>query len=446
MTALHPGTTSFPLPDPAPLADAAPLPDLPGGAVDELEVAARLEASGLSDRSARARHGAADVFALAAVLHSSQDGPLADGPRRPTPSGLLDSLRRAVLLVSGVMLAAAVLDILDLTTRLVWVVGVTGWVGGQLVAAIAWTRLGRGQGPEGLRRAAPAALLVLVVAAVAPALLSGSAPGVAGTVLCIVWAAYASAVSLLVCADRTDLALGTVLLGLVPVTVALATDQAWSPTVIVASAAAAAGGVIVLAGRLVVTAGRPALPARGDWRAAAPAAAQAALLAASLLALLQTVPDRSTTPLVVASVVGAAAADPAIVLLRARLRWSAARLYRLSAAARSARRAALAAAAGTTFASALAAVAVVLVLRAGTPDWPATVVPAAAFTALATTSAALTAFGAPWRAVLAAALTAAYALPALFSVAVATVALFPVCLVGAVALLLYRVSDPRVVA
>jgi hypothetical protein len=437
MTAVRP-TPSLP--------DAASLPDLPGGAVDELEVAARLEASGLSDRSARSRHGAADVFALAAVLHGNSAEPRTEGRRRPTPLGLLDSLRRALLLVGGVLLAAAVLDVLNLSTGLVWVVGVTGWVGGQFVSSIAWSRLGRGQGPEGLRRAASAALMVLAVAALAPALLSGTAPGVAGTLLCLVWSAYASAVSLLVCADRTNAALATVLVGLVPVSVALAAGQAWSPAAILISAAAAAGGVIVLALRLLRTAGRPALPERSDWRAAAPAAAQAAFLAASLLALLQTVPVESTTPLVVASVVGAAAADPAIVLLRARLRWSAARLYRLSAAARSARRAAVLAAAGTTLASALAAVAVFLVLRAGTPDWPATVVTAAAFTALATTSAALTAFGAPWRAVLAAALTAAYALPALFSVTLATAVLFPVALVGAVTLLLYRVSDPRVVA
>ncbi|MCW2634831.1 MAG: hypothetical protein JWQ99_1198 [Blastococcus sp.] len=428
------------------LHDAASLPELPGGAVDELEVAARLEASGLSDRSARSRHGAADVFALAAVLHGSRSEPRPEGRRRPTPSGLLDSLRRALLLVGGVLLAAAALDVMNLSTGLVWSVGVTGWVGGQFVSSIAWSRLGRGQGPEGLRRAASAALLVMVVAALAPALLSVSTPGAASTLLCLVWAAYASAVSLLVCADRTNAALATVLVGLVPVSVALAAGQAWSAATILISAAAAAGAVIVLAVRLLRTAGRPALPERSDWRASAPAAAQAAFLAASLLALLQTVPVESTTPLVVASVVGAAAADPAIVLLRARLRWSAARLYRLSAAARSARRAAVMAAAGTTLASALAAVTVFLVLRAGTPDWPATVVTAAAFTALATTSAALTAFGAPWRAVLAAALTAAYALPALLSATLATAVLLPVALVGAVTLLLYRVSDPRVVA
>jgi hypothetical protein len=440
MTALHtdPSTPFLP--------DAVPLPDLPGCAVDELEVAARLEASGLSDRSARARHGAADVFALAAVLHGSQAGPTADPVRRAVPWGLLDSLRRALLLVSGVLLAAAVLDVLDLATGMVWVVGVTGWVGGQLVSSIAWSRLGRGQGPDGLRRAAWAALLVLVVAALAPTLFSGAAPALTGTLLCLVWAAYASAVSLLVCAGRTNAALATVLVGLVPVSIALAGGEAWSPVVILASAAASACGVIALAVRLVLAAGRPARPARSDWRAAVPAATQAALLAASLLALLQTVPDGSTTPLVVASVVGAAAADPAIVLLRAHLRWSAARLYRLSAAARSARRAAVMAAGGTTLASALAAVAVVLVLRAGTPDWSATVITAAAFTALATTSAALTAFGAPWRSVVAAGLTAAYALPALYSVGLATAVLFPVALIGAVALLLGRVSDPRVVA
>jgi hypothetical protein len=204
--------------------------------------------------------------------------------------------------------------------------------------------------------------------------------------------------------------------------------------------------VVLRAVRTVVSAGGPQLPDGADAQAAAPALGQAALLAVSLLVLLQTVPERDATPLVVASVVGAAAADPAIALLHTWLRRSVARVHHVAVAARRARRAAVLAAAGTAFVSALAAVSVVAALQAGFPDWPSTVGPAAAYTALATTSAALTAFGAPWRAVVAAALAGAYAVAALLSGMVAVVVVFPVALIGAVALLLHRVSDPRVVA
>ncbi|MCW2699431.1 MAG: hypothetical protein JWQ45_966, partial [Blastococcus sp.] len=107
---------------------------------------------------------------------------------------------------------------------------------------------------------------------------------------------------------------------------------------------------------------------------------------------------------------------------------------------------ALTAAAGTALVSALAAVGVVVSVHAGFPSWPAIVGPAAAYTALATTSAALTAFGAPAKAVVTAALAGGYAVSALLSPVAAVVAVFPVCLVVAVGLLMHRISDPRVVA
>jgi hypothetical protein len=423
-----------------------PLETLSSGAVDVLDIAARLEASGMTDRMARQRHGLPDVFSLAATLHQGPGGS-SPGADTMAASGLGEAVRRAVLLVAGVLLAAAVLTNLDLPPISVWVVGMSGWIGGQTVAAIAWTRLGWGQAASGLRRGAAATLLVLPVAAAAPGLVTmDAATAPASTALAIVWVAYATSVSLLVCARRTHLALAVVMVGLVLVCIAVLARQSWSPVAVLVAAALAAGVVVVLAVRTVLRAGRPALPDRIDWVAAAPAALQAALLATSLLLLLQTVPAASATPIVVASVVGAALADPAIAVLRARLRTSAGRIYAVALAARHARRAAVLAAASTALASALVAVSVVLVLQSGTPEWSATVLPAAAFTAVATTSAALTAFGAPWRAALAAASAVAYAVTALLSVTVAVTIVFPVALLGAVTLLLYRVSDPRVVA
>jgi hypothetical protein len=358
-----------------------------------------------------------------------------------------EAIRRAILLLCGALLAAAVLDQLRLAADLVWLVGVVGWVGGQVVAAIGWTRLGWGQGPLGLRRAGGAALLLLAVAALAPLTLADDrAAAATASALCVAWVAYAGSVPLLVCARRTHLALGPAGAGLVVVGAAIVADRPWSGTLVLAAAGTTSAVVVCLAAWAVSRAGRPQVPRREDWRAAVPGVAQACLLSTSLLLLVQTVPTQSAAPLVVASVVGAATADPAIAILRAHLRTSAARLYLVAAAAREARRAAVAAAGSTAAVSAVAAVTVVLALRAGTPDWWATVVPAAAFTSVATTAAVLTAFGAPVRAVLAAALATVYA-GAAFLVGPLTAGLvFPFSLVVAVVLLLHRVSDPRVAA
>jgi hypothetical protein len=355
-------------------------------------------------------------------------------------------MRRAVLLVAGVVLAGAVLGTLGLDATIVWIVGVTGWIGGQSVAAIAWNRLGWGQGAAGLRRGGAAAVPVLVVAAVLPAVFARDAStAVAGTALALAWVGYAAAVSLLVCARRTHLALAAVLTALALVGIVLLADRSWSSTAVLAIAAGGAGVVVALAVRAVRQAGGPVLPGRVDLRAAAPAALQAAMLATGLLLLLQTVPENSATPVVVASVVGAAMTDPAIALLRSRLRTSAGHIYAVALAARHARRAAVLAAASTAMGSAVVALVVILALRAGTQDWLTTVLPAAAFTAVATTAAALTAFGAPWRAALAAAAAVVYAATALLSATVALAVVFPVVLLAAVTLLLHRVSDPRVV-
>jgi len=433
--------------------DSAPLPfeqtealeSVSRGAVDILDIAARLEASGVTDRMARQSHGSADVFALAATLRHDATWSERSAGGRPAWGELGEAIRRAVLLVAGVLLASAVLGHLGLAPTSVWLVGSLGWVGGQIVSAIAWTRLGWGQGGSGLRRGGSTALVVLLAAGVAGALVGRNSPApVTSTVFTLGWVAYAMAVSLLVCARRTQAALAVVLGSLLVMGAALFLHGTWPTAVVLAAAAAAACAVVALAARTVLSAGHPALPDRVDLLSAAPAATQATLLAASLLLLLQTVPGTSATPIVAASVAGAALADPAIAALRSHLRTSAGRIYVVALAARRARQAAVLAAASTAAVSALVAATVVIALRAGAPDWTTAVLPAAAFTAVATTSAALTAFGAPWRAALAAASAVVYAVTALVSIALATVVVFPMALIAAITLLLHRVSDPRV--
>lgn len=427
--------------------DFGPMSGVAHDAVDLLDVAARLESSGVSDRTAAQRHGRPDVFALAADIVRSQGALGAASARAGPRTAWAEPLRRAVLLLAGVLLVAGVFEVLYVPTRMVWIVGATGWIGGQLVAAIAWFHLGRGQAAVGLRRAGAATVLVVAAAAAAPAVLApDSAATSLGMVLCPVWTAYACSISLLVCAGRSQSALVVVGLGLAVIAGELAVRPASYSTAVLVVAAATSGVVILLSCALVIAAGGPSVPHGYDLRAAVPAALQAGLLAISLLVLLDTIPRSSATPVVLATVVGAAMAEVAIALLRTRLQASAARLFVLAAAARKARSAALAAAAWTAAGSALVAVVMVLVLRVDSPDWGATLAPAAAFTALATTSAALTAFGAPWRAVLAAALTAAYAAGTVTSPAMALALVFPLALLSAVGLLLYRVSDPRVVA
>jgi hypothetical protein len=446
MTATQPVPSASPVSG-GPVDDLDSVVDLTRGAVDVFDIAARLEASGLSDRSAISRHGRSDIFDLAAHVHRSEGWSMVSGPRRRTPSGMGEAFRRAVLLLCGALLAAAVLGVLRLPTEVVWLVGAIGWVGGQAVAAIGWTRLGWGQGPLGLRRAGGAALLLVALAAITPQTVAPDrGTAVTAGVLCVTWVAYAGSVPLLVCARRTQLALWPALAGLLVVGGAVLADRPESDTVVLAAGGATSAVVVSLAAWAVLRAGRPQLPRLEDWRAALPAVLQAALLSTSLLLLVQTVPTQSAAPLVVASVVGAATADPAIAILRAHLRRSASRLFLLAAAAREARRAAVVAAASTAAVSALAAVIVVLVLRAGTPDWWATVVPAAAFTSVATTAAVLTALGAPVRAVLAAALATLYAGSAFLIGALTAGIVFPFSLVLAVVLLLHRVSDPRVAA
>lgn len=427
--------------------DMAPMNGLTHGAVDVLDVAARLEASGMSDRTAFQRHGRSDVFALAAAITGGQ-GVFSGASARPEPrTDWAEPLRRAVLLLAGVMLVSGVFEVLYVPTHMVWIVGATGWIGGQLVASIAWFHLGRGQAALGLRRAGAATVLVVTAAAMVPAVLAPDPASTSlGMVLGSVWTAYACSISLLVCAGRSQSALVLVSLGLLTIAGETIVRPASYATAVLVVAATTAGLVVLLSLKLVLAAGGPSVPRLSDLRAATPAALQAGLLATSLLVLLDTIPRSSATPVVLATVVGAAMAEVAIALLRTRLQASAARLYVLAAAARKARSAALGAASWTAVGSSLVAVVMVLVLRVESPDWAATLAPAAAFTSLATTSAALTAFGAPWRAVLAAALTSAYAAGAVVNAPMALALVFPVALLSAAGLLLYRVSDPRVVA
>jgi len=418
------------------------------GAVDVFDVAARLEASGLSDAQVRRHHGAPDVFGLASRLVRS--APPVPGGRVHGPSGLDESVRRALLLVAGAVLAAGLVAALGVGAVEVQTAGALGWVGGQAVAAIAWTRAGAGQLESGLRRGATATAVLLVVAAALGAGVAALEPGgwpVAGAaVLCATWVGYAAAVSLLVVARASRAALLVLVAGVVLLGVASAAGGAQAPALVLVAALGSALGVGAIAVRRLARAGGLEPPDASDWHAAAPAALQALLLAASLLGLLSLVPAPEAAGLVVAGVAGAVVADPAIVLLRSRMRRSASRLHVVSAAARRARHAAIGTALATAATAAVVAALAVVSRPGAQPGWTVDAAVTAAFTGATTAAAALNAFGAPWRAVLVSALVAVATGVALVQGLDAfAVAVVP-ALLGAVALVAHRVSDPRVAA
>jgi hypothetical protein len=116
------------------------------GAIDPLEIAANLEAAGISNRVARDQHGVADVFAMADRLWC--DVPFAPEdvePEEPLRSGNISDLGRgAVYGAPGLLLYALQSAIGWKVPTWVLAVAVTwGWGLGQLVAGVAYAARSR---------------------------------------------------------------------------------------------------------------------------------------------------------------------------------------------------------------------------------------------------------------------------------------------------------------
>jgi hypothetical protein len=161
---------------------ADPLADHSGvRPVDVFEVAAALEAAGVSDRVARQRYGHDDVFALARHRFDGWSRrPTAAAPAiKPEPLDVRGTLQRGLVFVLPALLTGAVLGrhpALSLVLAILVAVAV-GWAAGQGIAYVGYRMLGAGSVPGARwQMMALAGLTVLASAAV------GTAAGLLGVV------------------------------------------------------------------------------------------------------------------------------------------------------------------------------------------------------------------------------------------------------------------------
>ncbi|MCC3293633.1 hypothetical protein LJ756_03220 [Arthrobacter sp. zg-Y411] len=417
-------------------------------AVDTFEITARLEASGLSDRLVRQRHGAADVFAYAQTMVQVRGATrVPHGPRGWLGKGaLMEAARRAIILILGAVLGGLTATILSANTREILIAGIGAWVIGQSVSGIVWAYAGAGQLKRGIARGTAATLLVTAVLAcylVVSLLLPGHDGSAAA--LLMAWCWYSCIVSMLVILGRSRFLLAVLAVGTGVVTLQILLGYRAAPFIV----AIVAVSVIVSVTALFIAQQRTIKERRvlnsGDWKAAIPPAAQAGFLAAALSMALTRLPAWEGTALVAATVVAAAATDPALVLMRQRLQWSSQRTPLLRHAARNAWLLTMAISAAIVVISAVVSALVVLFLveenRVAT-----TIIVAATFSSLATTSTTLNAFGLPRGAV---GFAAAASLSAAVWIVVGNLAGLLVAL-GFLAIgltvLLTRVADPRTYA
>lgn len=162
-------------------------------AVDSLDLATRLEASGYGDAAARYR-GHPDVFAHAESLflssHSQRHanwGRRRDLHRRTHP--ILDAAQRAVVILGGVGLSLAMTP----KSEPVWAFvasGAAAWITGMAVGAATWRGYNAGSSAKAVKAGMPFAALFIVLA-----LLSG---GLSGTSTPFWWTLWAVSANLLV--------------------------------------------------------------------------------------------------------------------------------------------------------------------------------------------------------------------------------------------------------
>ncbi|WP_341395850.1 hypothetical protein [Arthrobacter sp. G119Y2] len=427
-----------------------PLPDYGNehhavDAVDAFEITARLEASGLSDRTVRRRHGVSDVFAYAQSLVQVRSSALA--PQVPEGwlgvDALLEAVRRGVVLILGAVLGGLTASVLTANTRDVLIAGISAWVVGQSVSGIVWAYAGAGQLKRGIARGAAATLLVTAVLTcymMVSLVLPSHDATLAG--LTMAWCWYSCIVSMLVILGRSRFLLAVLSLAVSAVTLALVLGRRGSPAAVVIVAFLVLGTVTLALARLVRGIRERRILDRSDWRTALAPAAQAGFLAAALSVALTGLPAWEGTALIVATVVAAAATDPALVLMRQRLMWSSRRTPLLRHAARNAWILTMGLSAAIVFISATVSTLVVIFLVQDT-RLATTVIVAAAFSSLATTSTTLNAFGLPRGGVIFAFAASLSAVAWILVGDIPGILIALAFLVAGIAVLLARVTDPR---
>jgi hypothetical protein len=183
-----------------------------GRAVDALQVAASLEAGGLTDRAARVQYGYPDVFDLAEEVHR-RVGPAAGPPPPARPrrraQDLRDMLHGALYLVPAVMFPPALAALGGRSWLLAIVLaGAIGWIWSGTSAWLAYQLLGAGHPGSAARLLRAGALAALPVTALAAAVTAGALDlGYGVVVLAVAQLAHQMAVTLLVFYRREGLAL-----------------------------------------------------------------------------------------------------------------------------------------------------------------------------------------------------------------------------------------------
>ena len=417
-------------------------------AVDVYEITARLESSGVTDRTARRRHGAKDVFEYAQSLVQMRTVVQIPGNKDSWVSrdALFEAVRRGIVLILGAFLGGLTATVMASNTREVLIAGIGAWIIGQSISGIVWAHAGAGQVNRGVARGAGATILVLLALACYMAV-SMALPGHDGSWagLLMAWCWYSCVVSMLVILGRSWLLLTILAVAVSIVALALVLNHGTSPAIVVSVAVLVLAAVTVALAIHFRTSSDRRLFGRGGWLAAVAPAAQASFLAAALSLSLTRLPDWEGTALVVATVVAAAATDPALVLMRQRLVWSSNRTPLLRHAARHARSLTMTMSASIVLISAAVST-VVVVFLVGDSRAATTVLVAAAFSSLATTSTTLAAFGLPAGGVVfaGAAYLSAWAWIGVGNIPGILVAV--AFLLAGVGVLLSRVSDPRTYA
>lgn len=185
-------------------------------AVDALQIAASLEASGVTDRKAKVEFGYVDVFDLAQEIHR-RVGPAIDPPRprvsRPRSAQLRDIGHGAIYLVPAVLFPAAFAALAS--PRLivsVVVIGALGWIWSGATAWLAYQMLGdarSGSAGDLLRWSSLAALPVAAGVAAVLADVTGVGHGL--VVLAVTQMAYQMAAAILAFYQREGLLFGSML-------------------------------------------------------------------------------------------------------------------------------------------------------------------------------------------------------------------------------------------
>lgn len=416
-------------------------------AVDTFEITARLEASGLSDRTVRQRHGAADVFDYASSLvqpHGSTQA--ADPEGWLGRAALLDAVRRAVVLILGAVLGGLTATVLAANTREVLVAGIGAWIIGQSVSGIVWAYAGAGHLKRGVARGSGATLVIMAALAcyVGVCLLL---PGLDATMawLLMVWCWYSCVVSMLVILGRSWFLLAVLAGAVSIVSVTLAFRSSAAAVIVPGTALLVVAAVTVVLALHLRSNLERRRPLWADGKSAAAPAVQACFLAAALTLALTRLPAWEGTALVAATVIAAAATDPALVLMRQRLQWSSQRTPLLRHAAWNAWLLTVAISATIVVISA-AVSSLVVVFLVEDSRVATTVVVAATFSALATISTALSAFGQPHRGLVFAAAACLAALAWLLIGVLAGILVAAAFLLAGILVLLALVADPRTYA